>query len=80
MDYLDIRREFGSALNLIGGIRREVLSRSENHIRAEVERVVPQLLSSGGYIPLLDGRVREEIPYSNYHYYRTLLAEIVSKK
>ena len=49
-------------------------------VKREVERVVPPLLESGGYIPLLDGRVREYIPCENYEYYRELLQEIVSNK
>jgi hypothetical protein len=34
---------------------------------------VPALLSDGGYIPMLDGRVRIDIPFDNYVYYKRLL-------
>jgi hypothetical protein len=37
---------------------------------------VPPLLDSGGYIPLADGRVREDVLYENYLYYRELLADV----
>jgi hypothetical protein len=40
--------------------------------------VVPPLLKDSGYIPLLDGRVREYVPYENYDFYRGLLQEMVS--
>ncbi|MBL6965604.1 MAG: hypothetical protein ISR60_03525 [Anaerolineales bacterium] len=79
MDYLDIRQEFGPELGLIGGLDTDVLMLDQAAIRREVERVVPPLLAQGNFIPLLDGRVREYIPYENYAYYRELLAEIVTQ-
>jgi len=77
MDYLDIRREFGRDLRLIAGIDLDTLLGDKESIRREVERVVPRLLEQGGYVPLLDGRVREYIPFENYRYYRELLEEMV---
>ena len=38
--------------------------------------LVPPLLEQGGYIPLADGRVREDISLENYVYYRELLEKI----
>ncbi len=77
MDFLDIRRQFGTDLRLIGGLDTDVLLQSQDAIRQEVERVVPPLLEEGGYVPLLDGRVREYIPYHKYRFYRELLQDIV---
>ncbi len=77
MDYLDIRAQFGPGLRLIGGLDTDVLLKDQAAIHSEVVRVVPPLLEQGGYIPLLDGRVREYVPYENYCYYRKLLEEIV---
>jgi len=76
MDYRDIRREFGRDLRLIGGIDLDALRRGKEAIRREIVEKVPPLLESGGYIPLADGRVREDVPYENYLYYRKLLAEV----
>jgi len=76
MDYLDIRREFGPDLRLIAGIDLDTLLSDPQSIRDELQRVVPPLLSQGGYVPLLDGRVREYLPFEHYQLYRQLLAEI----
>jgi len=76
MDYRDIRREFGRDLRLIGGIDLDALRRGKDTIRREIMEKVPPLLDSGGYIPLADGRVREDVPYENYLYYRELLADV----
>ena len=76
MDYLEIRREFGRDLRLIGGIDSDALRQSREEIYREVMRVVPPLLADGGYIPLADGRVREDVSYPNYLYYRGLLEQL----
>jgi hypothetical protein len=76
MDYRDIRREFGRDLRLIGGIDLDALRRGKESIRREVEEKVPPLVVDGGYVPLADGRVRADVPYENYVYYRQLLEKV----
>ena len=76
MDYLDLRREYKSDLRLIAGIDRDVLRLGKQQIRAELDSCVPPLLESGGYLPLVDGRIREDIPFENYIYYRENLEEL----
>ncbi len=80
MDYVDIRREFGRDLRLIGGIDLDSLKIGKESIRAEVLRKVPTLLEEGGYVPLADGRIRVDVPYENYMYYRQLLTEICDEQ
>jgi hypothetical protein len=76
MDYRDLRREFGRDLRLIGGIDLDALRQGKQAIRREImEKVVP-LLADGGYVPLADGRVRVDVPFENYVYYRQLLQEV----
>jgi uroporphyrinogen decarboxylase len=78
MDYLEIRRDFGSGLRLIGGIDALALTGSRADIDRAIDRTVPSLLSGGGYLPLLDDRVRPEVPYGNYVYYRERLERSVA--
>jgi uroporphyrinogen decarboxylase len=77
MDYIELRREFGPRLRLIGGIDRDVLRHDKGGIRRELEEKVPPLLAEGGYIPLADGRIREDVPFENYLFYRRLLEQVV---
>jgi hypothetical protein len=77
MDYRDLRREFGRDLRLIGGIDLDALRGGREAIRSELEEKVPPLLADGGYVPLADGRVREDVTFSDYSYYRQLLKEII---
>ena len=76
MDYRDLRREYGKELRLIGGIDLDVLSQDKETIHREIEEKVPPLLAEGGYIPLADGRIRENILFENYIYYRELLEKV----
>jgi uroporphyrinogen decarboxylase len=75
IDYLALREEYGAGLRLIGGIDVDVLRSDKKGIYQEMGKV-PRLLAQGGYIPLLDGRVRVDVPYENYLYYRKLFKEI----
>jgi len=77
MDYRGLRREFGRDLRLIGGIDLDVLRGDKESIRREIEEKVPPLLEDGGYIPLADGRVREDVPFENYVCYRQLLERLI---
>ena len=76
MDYRDLRREFGHDLRLIGGIDLDALRCDKEAIRREIEEKVPPLLADGGYVPLADGRVREDVPFENYVYYRQLVEKV----
>lgn len=79
MDYRDLRQEFGRDLRLIGGIDLDALRHGKEAIRREVEEKVPPLVADGGYVPLADGRVREDVPFENYFYYRRLLEKVTKK-
>ena len=76
MDYRSLRAEFGPSLRLIGGIDLDTLLLDKEAIRQEIETKAPPLLEQGGYIPLADGRVRANVPFENYAYYRRLLEKI----
>jgi hypothetical protein len=79
MDYRSLRRDFGRDLRLIGGIDLDILRGDKFEILRELQEKVPWLLRQGGYVPLADGRVRPEVPFENYLYYRRWLAEILSR-
>ncbi len=79
MDYRSLRREFGRDLRLIGGIDLDALRKDKAAIRQEIEEKVPPLIAEGGYIPLADGRVRADVPFENYVYYRKLLEKVTQR-
>lgn len=75
MDYNVLRKQFGRRLRFIGGIDLDALRLGKEAIKKEIERLTP-LAQDGGYIPLADGRVRADVPYEHYRYYRQLLHEL----
>jgi hypothetical protein len=77
MEYRDLRREFGRDLRLIGGIDLDALRKGKRAIREEIEARVPPLVADGGYVPLADGRVREDVAFEDYAYYRETLRRIL---
>ena len=80
MDYRLLREEFGPRVRLIGGINVDVLRQSRDAIRKEVDDKVLPLLSQGRFVPLADGRVREDVPFENYAFYRRYLEIITQEK
>ena len=58
------------------GIDLDALRRDREAIRREVEEKVPPLVADGGYVPLADGRIRADVPFDNYAYYRQLLQKV----
>jgi hypothetical protein len=56
-------------VTLIGGIDSDVLHQDQRAIRQALAAVRP-FVEAGHFIPLADGRVREDVPYANYVYYR----------
>jgi len=80
MDYQKIRCDFGKEIRLIGGIDLDILRQDKKQIQEEMERIIPPLLEQGGYIPLADGRVREDILFEKYFFYRNTLERMVGIK
>jgi len=79
MDYRVLRELYGKNLRLIGGLNINCLLGDKNQIRDELNQKIPQLIKEGGYIPLADGRIRSNVPYDNYVYYRQLLITYTNK-
>jgi len=75
MNYPALRKEFGKDLKLIGGIDLDALREGKESIRRAIDEIAP-LVEEGGFIPLADGRVRADVPFENYVYYRELLREL----
>jgi uroporphyrinogen-III decarboxylase len=78
LDYGNLRRQYGPQLGLIGGIPLSILrSGSTEIIKDRLEKTMIPLLRSGRYIPLASGRVRKEVPWTSYKYYREAMSRIM---
>jgi hypothetical protein len=76
IDYLQLRQQFGKDLRLIGGLDVRVLEKDKPAIEKEIMSIAPPLLEQGGYVPMVDERVRSQISFDNYSYYRELIRRL----
>lgn len=79
MEYSNLRREYGANVSLIGGIDSTALCRGEDEVRRAIESTVPPLLAGGRYLPCLDDRPRDNMPYAMYELYREVLQEVAAR-
>jgi len=75
-DIVAYRRRYGTRIAYRGGIDKRALAKGGDVMRAEILRVVPPLLETGGYIPSCDHGVPPDISWPNFIEYARLLAEL----
>ena len=68
-DLLKIRREYGNAFALLGGIDKREIAKGKREIERELHRQTPYLLETGGYIPTIDHSIPPDVSYDNFLYY-----------
>ena len=74
-DVTDIGKEYPDLI-MWGGIDKRVLATTPEQIDDMLERILPVMRARGGYIPICDHGVPEEVPYENYLYYRKRCIEL----
>ncbi len=72
-DVVEIRKKYPDLL-LRGGIDKRILAKGRDAIARELERVIPFMKERGGYIPMCDHGVPEEVSFEDYMYFREALA------
>lgn len=68
MDPVELRREFGRSLRMMGGFDKRIVTCGKGAIDAEFARLRP-VIEEGGYIPGIDHSVSADISWDNYRYY-----------
>ena len=67
MDVVALRKEYGQAFSMRGGIDKYVVSKGKDAIDRELDRICP-VVQDGGYIPHLD-HMLPHAPFEDYCYY-----------
>jgi len=70
---VQLRKEYGRDVVLIGNLSREAFMVGPEAIEEEFHTKVPYLFERGGYIPALDDMVLPDIPFANYGHYVELV-------
>ncbi|MFO7636668.1 MAG: uroporphyrinogen decarboxylase family protein [Clostridia bacterium] len=77
MDIVEVRKKYGNALSLKGGINKYVLKEGREAIRKELEYKMQPLMRQGGVVFGMDHRIPNGTPIENYRYYVALGREIL---
>ena len=80
MDVVAIRAKYGAQLAFEGGINKYALLEGKEAIERELERVVPEMVHSGGCMLSLDHRIPNGVALENYRYYMRRLQEIIARE
>jgi uroporphyrinogen decarboxylase len=62
-------------LRIRGGFDKRILATTKDAIDREIERIMPVMKARGGYIPMCDHGVPEEVSFENYVHFRNRLRE-----
>ena len=63
-----LRRRYGKALRLWGGVDKRVLPRGRQAIRQHLRELLP-LIEEGGFIPTVDHTVPPDVSWDNFRHY-----------
>ncbi len=69
---VELRRQFGRELRIIGGIDKREIAKGPKNIDAEIERN-RSVIEEGGYLPYVDHTFSADISFSNFCYYMEAL-------
>ena len=75
-DINEFRARFGNRMAYKGGIDKRAIAAGGETMRGELERVVPPMLKTGGFIPGCDHGVPHDISWPNFIEYSRLLAQM----
>jgi uroporphyrinogen decarboxylase len=73
-DVVALRKQYPDLL-MRGGIDKRILAAGKDAIDREVERIMPFMTAHGGYIPMCDHGVPEEVDFEDYMHYRKRIRE-----
>ncbi len=79
MDVVELRKEYGRDLLMIGGLDKRALAKGKKETEAEILKKVPPLIKDGGYIPRPDHSIPPDVSYDNYRYFMEFLQYILEK-
>jgi hypothetical protein len=68
MDAAKLRAQYGKGIVLWGNVDKRALAAGPQAIDAEIRRLAP-VVAQGGFIPLVDHGVPDDVPLQNYLYY-----------
>ena len=63
-------------LVLMGGIDKRILATGKEAIEAHLQHIIPAMVKRGGYVPMCDHGVPDNVKFEDYLYYRQRVCEL----
>jgi len=73
-DVVEIGKKYPD-LRIRGGIDKRILAAGKDAIDKEIDRIMPVMKKRGGYIPVCDHGVPEEVDFNDYMHFRKRMLE-----
>ena len=73
-DVVEVGKKYPD-LRIRGGIDKRILAAGKDAIDREIDRIMPVMKKRGGYIPVCDHGVPEEVDFDDYMHYRKRMIE-----
>ncbi len=77
MDVVALRREYGHAFSMRGGVNKYALLEGKEAIDRELDRIAP-VVQDGGYIPSIDHGIPVGVTFENLCYYHERKKEVLA--
>ena len=74
-DVVEIGQQYPELI-MQGGIDKRVLAAGKDVIEEHLQYIIPTMLKRGGYIPMCDHGVPDNVSFENYMYYRKRICEL----
>jgi len=68
MDAVKLRKIYGKNIIMWGNVDKRALAKGRKEIDAEINRLAG-ITAEGGFIPLVDHAIPEDVSFDNYKYY-----------
>lgn len=68
MDPVQVRREYGMSVCMMGGVDKRAVAAGQEATEAELAYLAP-VIAGGGYIPTIDHAIPPDVSYANFLYY-----------
>jgi uroporphyrinogen decarboxylase len=78
MDPVRIRRQYGKAACMIGGVDKRAVARGPAAIQAEIDRTIKPIIAEGGFIPTIDHSVPPSVSLDDFRTYLERKREALS--
>ena len=80
MDPVDLRRQYGKSVVMIGGVDKRAVARGPAAIDRELDEAVRPIIEQGGFIPCIDHAIPPDVSLENFRYYLGKKRELLGMK